>query len=66
VTARLDPRAFTIATVPKRFAKLGQDPVAPVLGNAVDIAGTLVRLEHARERALGRGKTSARRGGQRR
>ena len=66
VTARLDPRAFTIATVPKRFAKLEQDPVAPVLGNAVDIAGTLVRLERARERALGRGKTSARRGGQRR
>jgi bifunctional non-homologous end joining protein LigD len=44
VTARLDPRAFTIATVPTRFAKM-KDPVAPVLREAVDIAATLGRLE---------------------
>jgi bifunctional non-homologous end joining protein LigD len=44
VTARLDPRAFTIATVPKRFAKR-KDPAAPVLREAVDIAAALGRLE---------------------
>lgn len=44
VTARLDPRRFTIATVPKRFARTN-DPVAPVLGSAVDIPAALRRLE---------------------
>ena len=44
VTARLDPRRFTIATVPKRFARM-KDPVAPVLGPAVDIPAALRRLE---------------------
>jgi bifunctional non-homologous end joining protein LigD len=44
VTARLDPNAFTIATVPKRFAAM-KDPMAPVLREAVDIAAALGRLE---------------------
>ncbi len=44
VAPRLDPRAFTIATVPKRFAKM-KDPVAPVLREAADIAAALSRLE---------------------
>jgi bifunctional non-homologous end joining protein LigD len=60
VTARLDPRAFTIATVPKRFAKM-RDPMAPVLREAVDIAATLGRLERQRAAAIGRGSGGARR-----
>jgi bifunctional non-homologous end joining protein LigD len=44
VTARLDPRRFTIATMPARLAKVG-DPVAPVLRGAIDIAGALARIE---------------------
>jgi bifunctional non-homologous end joining protein LigD len=44
VTARLDPRRFTMATVPARFATM-EDPVAPVLREHVDIAAALGRLE---------------------
>jgi hypothetical protein len=46
VTAKLDPQRFTIVTVPERFAKLA-DPVAPVLGDGVDIAAALTRLPRA-------------------
>jgi bifunctional non-homologous end joining protein LigD len=59
VTARLDPRAFTITTVPTRFAEL-TDPMAPVLGAGVDIARVLARLERA-QGSVGRGKRGARR-----
>ena len=59
VTARLDPRAFTITTVPKRFAKL-KDPVAPVLGAGVDIAQVLARLARV-QGSGGRGRGGARR-----
>src|SRR5262249_26020064 len=59
VTLRLDPRAFTITTVPKRFAKMN-DPVAPVLREHVDIARVLARLERA-QRTSGRGNGGARR-----
>src|SRR5205085_79928 len=44
VTPHLDPRTFTVATVPKRFAKM-QDPMAAVLRERVDIAAVLGRLE---------------------
>jgi bifunctional non-homologous end joining protein LigD len=44
VTAQLDPARFTIKTAPPRFAKLG-DPLAPVLGEGIDVAATLRRLE---------------------
>ena len=47
VGSRLDPRAFTITTVPKRFASM-KDPVAPVLREHVDIAQVLRRLERRR------------------
>ena len=47
VTARLDPRRFTIRTVPPRLEKSG-DPIAPVLGEGIDIAGALARLDRAR------------------
>jgi DNA ligase D-like protein (predicted polymerase)/DNA ligase D-like protein (predicted ligase) len=45
VTAKLDPRRFTIKTAPPRFAKMG-DPLAPVLAGRIDVAATLRRLEH--------------------
>jgi bifunctional non-homologous end joining protein LigD len=51
VTARLDPRAFTIVTVPGRFAST-KDPLAPVLRGGVDIARALTRLERVRGRRL--------------
>ena len=59
VTSRLDPRAFTIATVPARFAKM-KDPMAPALREAVDIARALARLQRA-QGTRGRGKGGARR-----
>jgi hypothetical protein len=46
--------------VPKRFAKM-RDPMAPVLGDAVDIAAALGRLERHRGAGVGRGKGGARR-----
>jgi DNA ligase D-like protein (predicted polymerase)/DNA ligase D-like protein (predicted ligase) len=45
VTAKLDPRRFTIKTAPARFAKMG-DPLAPVLAGRIDVAATLRKLEH--------------------
>src|SRR5262245_368651 len=47
VTTKLDPRRFTIRTAPERLAKDG-DPMAPVLGEGIDIAAALGRLERAR------------------
>jgi bifunctional non-homologous end joining protein LigD len=44
VTARLDPARFTIRTVPSRFAKR-KDPLAPILGTGIDLAGALARME---------------------
>jgi len=47
VTAKLDPRRFTIRTAQERLVKDG-DPMAPVLGEGIDIAAALARLERAR------------------
>jgi bifunctional non-homologous end joining protein LigD len=47
VTARLEPRRFTIRTVPARLAKAG-DPMTPVLGEGIDLAGALGRLDRLR------------------
>jgi bifunctional non-homologous end joining protein LigD len=44
VTARLDPGRFTIRTTPARLDELG-DPMTPVLGEGVDIAAALARLD---------------------
>jgi len=46
-TARLDPRRFTIRTMPARLREIG-DPMAPVLTGAVDLAAALERIERLR------------------
>jgi bifunctional non-homologous end joining protein LigD len=47
VTARLAPGRFTIRTAPARLERAG-DPMAPLLGEGVDIATALARLDRAR------------------
>jgi bifunctional non-homologous end joining protein LigD len=47
VTARLDPKGFTIRTVPPRLDESG-DPMASVLGEGLDVAAALGRLDRAR------------------
>lgn len=44
VTARLDIRRHTIRTVPKRFTKLKEDPMRPVMELEPDLVGALQRL----------------------
>jgi bifunctional non-homologous end joining protein LigD len=44
VTARLDPARFTLRTVPPRFDKM-DDPLRPVLGDGIDMAAALERIE---------------------
>jgi len=46
VTARLDPKRFTIRTVRERLEADG-DPLAPVLGAGIDIAAALARVNEA-------------------
>jgi bifunctional non-homologous end joining protein LigD len=46
VTRRLKISAHTIATVPKRMARLAEDPLAPVLALEPDLLGALERLTH--------------------
>jgi len=47
VTARLDPSRFTIRTAPVRLGEVG-DPMAPVLGEGIDVAAALGRLDRGR------------------
>ncbi|MGH7396280.1 MAG: DNA ligase D, partial [Candidatus Rokuibacteriota bacterium] len=44
VTPRLDPARFTLKTLPARFDKMA-DPLTPVLGDGVDMAAALERIE---------------------
>lgn len=44
VTARLDPARFTIRTVPRRFERRA-DPMAPVLGDGIDMAAAVAAVE---------------------
>jgi bifunctional non-homologous end joining protein LigD len=44
VTARLDPKRFTIRTIPARFAEI-PDPLAGVLGDGVDMAAAIAKIE---------------------
>ena len=41
VTMSLDPRDYTIKTAPERMARLGGDPVIPVLSAVPDLASIL-------------------------
>ena len=62
VTPRLDPTRFTLETLPARFDKR-DDPLRPVLGEGIDLAAALERIEAlhgpsalgAEGRARGRG-----------
>jgi bifunctional non-homologous end joining protein LigD len=47
VNARLDPRRYTIENAVARMRRLGEDPLAPVLGRAPDLAAALARLAAA-------------------
>ncbi len=45
----LEPRAFTIATVPERLERLGEDPLGPVLQERPDLGAALERLRDLME-----------------
>jgi bifunctional non-homologous end joining protein LigD len=44
VTPRLDPAAFTIRTIPKRFETM-EDPMTTVLGPGVDMAAAIAAIQ---------------------
>jgi bifunctional non-homologous end joining protein LigD len=44
VNGKLDPKKFTIKTIPARMKKLGDDPLAPVLSAEPDLHAALSRL----------------------
>jgi bifunctional non-homologous end joining protein LigD len=44
VTPRLDPARFTLRTLPARFDKMA-DPLTPVLGEGIDMAAALERIQ---------------------
>jgi bifunctional non-homologous end joining protein LigD len=44
VTPRLDPARFTLKTLPARFDRMA-DPLTPVLGDGIDMAAALARIE---------------------
>jgi bifunctional non-homologous end joining protein LigD len=48
VNGRLDPRRYTIRNAAARMKRLGDDPLAPVLGEAPDLDAALARLAAAR------------------
>jgi bifunctional non-homologous end joining protein LigD len=47
VDGRLDPRRYTIHNAEARMRRLGEDPLAPVLGGAPDLARALAVLAEA-------------------
>jgi len=44
VGAKLDPKRYTLKTLPPRMKRLGEDPLAPVLTLKPDLHGALARL----------------------
>jgi bifunctional non-homologous end joining protein LigD len=57
VTPRLDPARFTLVTLPARFDKM-EDPLRPVLGDGIDMAAALERIEALHAPAPRRGARS--------
>jgi bifunctional non-homologous end joining protein LigD len=55
VTPRLDPARFNLKTIAARFEKIA-DPLAPVLGEGIDMAAALERIR-ARPTAVSAGAT---------
>ena len=49
VNARLDPRQFNLRTIPRRFEKM-EDPLAPVLGEGIDMGAAVVAIEERMKR----------------
>jgi bifunctional non-homologous end joining protein LigD len=47
VNARLDPAAFTIVTIPKRFEAM-KDPMTPVLGEGVDVVAAISKIQRGK------------------
>src|SRR5512134_1703460 len=62
VTARLDPARFTLKTLPARFDKM-DDPLRPVLGEGIDMAAALARIEALHKPSPRRGEGRVRGGG---
>jgi bifunctional non-homologous end joining protein LigD len=44
VNAKLDPKHYTLKTLPERMKRLKKDPLAPVLTLEPDLHGALARL----------------------
>ncbi|MDR7511372.1 MAG: DNA ligase D [Armatimonadota bacterium] len=65
VVPGLDPRAFTLVTVPRRF-KTVRDPLLPVLRGGIDMAAAIARVEAWLGRPARRGRGAHRRGAGRR
>jgi bifunctional non-homologous end joining protein LigD len=49
VNSRLDPRRFTIRSLPARMRRLGEDPLQPVLTLRPDLVAALARLKERME-----------------
>jgi bifunctional non-homologous end joining protein LigD len=52
VNARLDPSKFTIRTIPERFARM-EDAMTAVLGDGIDMADTLGRIQKLQKKGDG-------------
>ena len=53
VTKKLTPRQFTTRTLPRRLARLKEDPMLPVLDVRPDLVSVLARLAERVERSGG-------------
>jgi bifunctional non-homologous end joining protein LigD len=55
VNAKLDPKNYNLRTLPKRFEKMN-DPLAPVLGEGVDMGTAIAAIEERMSRKEKKGK----------